>query len=237
MTGHADQRANSSTVSWRNVRRTTASTYWLSVRATSGRLSRLPSPESLWLRNTASPPSWLIPAWKLTRVRSDGFSNSSPSTRPLSTGLAFPLACDFLRRTASLSSLRMRPRSQSTRSMKCRRCGAGRYRCGCMFMAGSSLAGHQRVFEHVTTFAELVVGEIERRQEAEHVPVGAVDEQPALQAAIDERRAVDRQLDADHAAQDTDLVDQRATGLERLEACSETAGNDRRAGQQAVRFN
>src|SRR5438445_556156 len=45
-------------------------------------LSRLPSGPSLELRKMLLPPSCAMPASKLTRVRSDCFSNNRPRTRP-----------------------------------------------------------------------------------------------------------------------------------------------------------
>ena len=42
-------------------------------------------------RNSALPPRWVMPASKLTRVRSDGFSKSMAITRPGSSGSRQPL--------------------------------------------------------------------------------------------------------------------------------------------------
>ena len=50
------------------------------VRAKSATVSRTPSPTSLPAWNRLDPPSWATPASKLTRVRSDGFSNTRPTT-------------------------------------------------------------------------------------------------------------------------------------------------------------
>src|SRR5699024_12260998 len=56
----------------------------LMVREKSARLSRQPMPTSFPGRYRLVPPSCATPLSKLTRVRSDGFSNTSPTTRPVS---------------------------------------------------------------------------------------------------------------------------------------------------------
>ena len=78
MTGIVAERASSSTVACEKVRAASTSTYWLKTRAKSTTLSRTPRPTSLPCRKMAFPPRRAIAASKLTRVRSDGFSNSRP---------------------------------------------------------------------------------------------------------------------------------------------------------------
>ena len=43
-------------------------------------------------KEDAGPPSWAMAAWKLTRVRSDGFSKTRPRTRPGRLALRSPRA-------------------------------------------------------------------------------------------------------------------------------------------------
>ena len=92
MTGMVAERASSSTVACEKVRAAKTSTYWLKTLAKSATLSRIPSPTSLPLRKMAFPLSRAIAASKLTRVRSEGFSKSSPRFRPESSGGADPPA-------------------------------------------------------------------------------------------------------------------------------------------------
>src|ERR1700685_2465156 len=91
-TGHWAMRANSSISDWENVRITTTSEYEVNTRATSGRDSRPFRPASCVVRNTLPPPSWMAAASKLFRVRSEGFSNTSVSTRPCNSGGRSPPA-------------------------------------------------------------------------------------------------------------------------------------------------
>ena len=56
----------------------------------------------------------------------------------------------------------------------------------------------------------LLLGQVHGRQQADHRAVRAVDQQLALQAALHDRRAFDRQLDADHHAEHADVADQVA---------------------------
>ena len=71
------------------ARTTITSTYSPSTRAKSAMLSRRPKPTSL-PKNSELPPRWAMPASKLTRVRNEGFSNSSAITRPGSRGSRSP---------------------------------------------------------------------------------------------------------------------------------------------------
>ena len=99
MTAQVQCLAISTTVWWRLARTTTTSAYSPSTRAKSAMLSRLPKPTSL-PRNIELPPRWAMPASKLTRVRSDGFSNSRAIIRPGKQRLAQPvleLALEVLR--------------------------------------------------------------------------------------------------------------------------------------------
>ena len=73
---------------WRGS--TTTSAYSPRTRAKSATLSRLPNPASL-PRKIELPPRWAMPASKLTRVRSDGFSKIKAITRPGSSGSRRPL--------------------------------------------------------------------------------------------------------------------------------------------------
>ncbi len=80
---------------------TIASTKAWRLRATSAMVSRSPQPtlpEVSWM---AEPPSWTIPASNVTRVRSDGRSNSIASVRRTSGGRS-------CRRWAANSSLQAR---------------------------------------------------------------------------------------------------------------------------------
>src|SRR5438477_857812 len=58
---------------------------------------------------------------------------------------------------------------------------------------------HKNAFENVTPLIQLLVGQRQRRQQANDRAVRAVDEQPAVETSLDERRALDGQLDADHS--------------------------------------
>ena len=75
--------ANSSSVRWAKVRITTACTQRSRLRATSATGSRPPSATSAGSVST-SPPSSRTATSKVTRVRSDGLSNSSATCRPAS---------------------------------------------------------------------------------------------------------------------------------------------------------
>ena len=62
-----------------------------------------------------------------------------------------------------------------------------------------------------------------------------VDQQPALQAVGDDRRGVDRQLEADHHALDADVADQVGQlGAQRLEVAAEPLADRPAALEQAV---
>src|SRR5438093_13508282 len=74
----------------------------------------------------------------------------------------------------------------------------------------SQVVPQQYDFEDVAAGVELVVGEVEGGQQADHVVVGAVDQQLTLQALVHDRRAGAGKLDADHHAFDADVLDQRA---------------------------
>ena len=80
MTGIPAYWASSKTAWWSKVRAMMPSTQRPRLRATSGTVSRTPNLPS---RYTAWPPSWVMPASKVTRVRSEGFSNSIASVCPL----------------------------------------------------------------------------------------------------------------------------------------------------------
>ncbi len=60
---------------------------------------------------------------------------------------------------------------------------------------------------------------------------------PLLQARLHDRRAVDRQFDADHRALDADLRDERALRLERREARAEPLADLHGALEQVVGFD
>jgi hypothetical protein len=109
MTGTVACRASSSTVSCANVRTASASTYWLMTRAKSPTVLAHAQPTSLPWRKIALPPRCAIAASKLTRVRSEGFSNNRPSVLPASSGDRHPLSSPF-RATARSSKSRSRRR-------------------------------------------------------------------------------------------------------------------------------
>ena len=79
-----------------------------------------------------------------------------------------------------------------------------------------------------------LVGPIERGQQANDIAVRAVYEELAFQACIDDRRAVDGQLDADHGALDANLLDQRTAFLQGFEASAKRIGDLGGARQQLV---
>ena len=124
MTGHCDSRANSSISFCEKVRMTRTSEYELSTRATSGSDSRPLRPASCVVRNTLPPPSWIAAASKLFRVRSDGFSKISVSTRPCKRAGRSPR---FIRSFRSAEIARISSVSlgvMSSRLVKCRRADA-----------------------------------------------------------------------------------------------------------------
>ena len=63
--------------------------------------------------------------------------------------------------------------------------------------------------QNVAAFVDLLVGERHGRQQADHGLLRAVDQQAALQALLDDRRAFDRQLQADHQPADPQFFDDR----------------------------
>ena len=67
---------------WSNTRATIASAKRSSVRATSRGASREPRPTSSPTSTTDVPPSRAMPTSTLTRVRSEGFWNTSATARP-----------------------------------------------------------------------------------------------------------------------------------------------------------
>src|SRR6266852_9208805 len=67
--------------------------------------------------------------------------------------------------------------------------------------------------------------------------MSAVDQQAALEALINHRRAVHGQLDADHGAQDANLLDPGAARAQSLEALAEALADMSGALKQPVRLN
>src|SRR5271165_2401011 len=87
------------------------------------------------------------------------------------------------------------------------------------------LVGQDRLFQDSTALVQLRVGKVERRQQAQHRTVRAIDEQTALETLLHERRAVHRQLDADHHTADANFLDQRATLPQAIEVLAETVAD------------
>ncbi len=107
MTGISAAAAISSAIAWPNVRTMIPSTQRSRLRATSATLSRVPAPTSAVERWTAWPPSWVIPASKVTRVRRLGFWKSIARVRPASGWSAW-------RRVARNSALSSAARSKTS---------------------------------------------------------------------------------------------------------------------------
>ncbi len=59
---------------------------------------------SVAARKMLLPPSWAMAASKLARVRSDGFSNTRPSTRPARSAGRCPFCSSAFIRAASANS-------------------------------------------------------------------------------------------------------------------------------------
>ncbi len=110
---------------WAKVRITTASTQRSRLRATSCSGSRSACMTSDGM-STTSPPSSPMPMVKVTRVRSDGFSNSRPTCRPASavacgTGVRAPRGWPAATRPARGSGAR----SSGVKSRIDRKCRVG----------------------------------------------------------------------------------------------------------------
>jgi hypothetical protein len=84
ITGTRECAAKRSILSWPNVRIITRSTMRLMTLALSSMGSARPSWLSPVVRCTTLPPSWYMPASKLTRVRVDAFSKIIASVRSAS---------------------------------------------------------------------------------------------------------------------------------------------------------
>src|SRR5262245_39644449 len=162
-------------------------------------------------------------AWKLTRVRSEGFSKTRPRTRPSREGVGSWRACAAFRRAASANRWWISSAVRSSRSMKCRM----------MSISGNSvpplpngergegdyglplcLVRQQYFFQHGAALIELLVGQGQGRQQPDDGAVRAVDEQPPLEALLHDWRPLHGQLDADHDALDADLLHQRAAAVQ-----------------------
>src|SRR2546425_8731505 len=111
--------ASSRTLSRRNDRYMMPSTYRLSTRAVSAIVSPRPIWRSFGLRNSAWPPSCVMPTSKETRVRVDAFSNSMARLLPRKGSYGSPAFVRFLIlpassrrpiRSSRTSSIEMRSR-------------------------------------------------------------------------------------------------------------------------------
>ena len=153
-----------------------------------------------------------MPASKLTRVRSDGFSKSIASTRPGRIGSRRPFS-NFAFRSSAIEKIRsisaelkLGQRNQVSHGYPLRRC---RY-CRCLIasarMSQPSLACASVRF-------------IDGQQPNDRV-VGAVDQQPAVHARLDDRRALDASSTPIIRPDDADLLDQVALLLAVLPAAS-----------------
>src|SRR5262249_41207308 len=65
----------------------------------------------------------------------------------------------------------------------------------------------------------------------------AVDEQATIHAGLHNRRAVGRELDADHTASDADFLDRAAARLQRLQLGADLLANLLSACQEAIRLD
>src|SRR5262249_23392222 len=142
----------------------------------SARLSRQPRPTSWAHRNKLLPPSCITADPKLTRVGSDGLSNTSATTRRPS-GVGASRRGSAFSRAASSRIWFNSSRETSVMSVKCR-----------MVLL---LQGEDGFLEDGNAFRKHVVGQVEGGQQADDGLVRAVDEQPPLQAALDDVRAGD----------------------------------------------
>ncbi len=120
ITGTEAWAAISTSVAWANTRAAITSTHRDRLRATSGTDSRLPRPTSGAERYTAAPPSWIMPTSNVTRVRSDGFSNTSAMVRPVRGVMGFRAFCFAL--SSAVSANRVGGRPSRPRSLIERKC-------------------------------------------------------------------------------------------------------------------
>ncbi|CDX33909.1 hypothetical protein MPLA_1690011 [Mesorhizobium sp. ORS 3359] len=138
----------------------------------SAMVSDRPSCISVPVSMIVSPPSWRMPTSKDTRVRVDGLSKIIASTLPSSGFERSPALSLVFRAIASSSMMRRSPAETADRSVKWRTLigrfqnlfrGFGRYRVGQAL--GAAADALQRL-------ADLLVGDGERRQEADDVVAG-----------------------------------------------------------------
>ena len=214
-----------------STRTTITSTISLSTRAKSAMLSRLPKPTSSPSIRLL-PPRWVMPASKLTRVRSDGFSNNSASTRPGSSGSRSPCA-NLVLRSSVIEKIRWISAAEtSARVIRCR-----------MVVADESVSTEQElvseptdtpstdslllrrvipqhVGQDVAAFVDLLVGEGHRRQQPDHGLLRAVDQagrDPGIARTIGAPSiASSRPIISPHTRSSStiaQLVDQRAEPL------------------------
>src|ERR1700689_3237869 len=105
-------------------------------------------------------------------------------------------------RERSCSCLHL-PRGSQSDGLRFRFCVLGRAGFCCVF---------QGLFELVEKFCDVVAPDDERRQEAQDMFVGAIDEQAAAQGFGDDRGSVYRKIDAENQAFAADFADEIELG-------------------------
>lgn len=97
--------------------------------------------------------------------------------------------------------------------------------------------GGQRVLEDGEAAIDLLVGQGQGGEQANHCAMGAIDEQLLFHAGLNDRRAFDRQLDADHHAARAKFGDPGALGTKCLDFLTKTIFDLAGTFQQPVLFD
>src|SRR3954447_1782336 len=141
-----------------------------------------------------------MPASKLTRVRSDCFSNSSANTRPGSKGSRSTCA-NFVFRSVVIAKIRWISSAETSASViRCRMdifgCKEREERRSRQNRLLRMTA--QYVYENVAAFVDLFIAECHRRKKANDSLLRAVNQQAAIQALLNNASTFAGELQTDH---------------------------------------